>query len=186
MKSQAALIGTHLRKALGHHHVTLEQLFSMMDADRSNSISVKEFLRGVHMAGIRGTTAGELEALFKSMDADGSHLISLEELRDAMAHTSQLGGPGKVTEAPRDPLLEELASIEATLSGIMAEVGHVGSEVDRFEKGMDRLVATERCGHRETTRIEVTSTPEVIQHIKEEVCSGRAPRGPLPPTLARR
>ena len=47
----------------------------------------------------------------------------------------------------------------------------------RFEAGMDRLVSTERCGHRETTRIEVTSTPAVIQHIKEEVCSGRGPRG---------
>jgi len=131
------------------------------------------------MAGIRGPgfTEGELEALFKSMDLDHSHLISLKELREAMSHTSQLGGPGELEAEAKDPFKEELAQMESTFATIMEEMEQVGSEVDRFEAGMDRLVATERCGHRETRRIEVTSTPAVIQHIKEAVCSGRAPRG---------
>lgn len=43
-----------LRRALYRRHVTTGQLFSMMDEDRSDSITFKEFQRGVAMAGVGG------------------------------------------------------------------------------------------------------------------------------------
>lgn len=41
-----------LRKALHRRHITTGQLFSMMDADRSDTITFTEFKRGVAMAGV--------------------------------------------------------------------------------------------------------------------------------------
>ena len=47
-----------LRQALRRRHVTTGQLFSMMDADRSDHVSFGEFERGIGMAGVRMRPVG--------------------------------------------------------------------------------------------------------------------------------
>jgi len=60
-----------LRRELQRRHVTTGQLFSMMDQDRSDGISIGEFSRGVAMCGIRPVpNESEMRALFESFDLD--------------------------------------------------------------------------------------------------------------------
>ena len=75
-----------LRKRLKAKNVTAGQLFSMMDADRSNNITVEEFQRGLAMSGIRPLpSTPALEEMWSRLDIDRSRGISYDELSLALS-----------------------------------------------------------------------------------------------------
>ena len=76
---------TSLREELKRRHVSSGQLFSFMDADRSDRITFGEFERGIEMCGIRPTPSSmEMKMLFLSFDQDSDRSLSYREVLEAL------------------------------------------------------------------------------------------------------
>ena len=73
----------------------LQMQFSMMDADRSDSITYAEFERGVAMCGVRPVPRGEeLRALFESFDRNQDGTLSYREMLAAVEGDRVEAAPG--------------------------------------------------------------------------------------------
>jgi len=87
-----------LRKGLHRRHVVTGQLFSMMDGNRDDRITFKEFQRGVAMSGLRPVPVeSEMRSLFESFDVDDGHTVSYREMLNALG--DDIKGPDK--KSPR-------------------------------------------------------------------------------------
>jgi len=76
-----------LCRRLHARHITTGQLFTMMDADRSNRITYTEFCQGIAMSGVRPLpTDTAMHGLFQSFDIDKDGTISYAELVAALEH----------------------------------------------------------------------------------------------------
>ena len=74
-----------LRSRLRQHHITAGHLFSLMDTDRSSTISYTEFKRGLAMTGLRPMPREhELKALFGAFDSNSDVRISWREMCQAL------------------------------------------------------------------------------------------------------
>lgn len=98
-----------LKKKLKAKNVTAGQLFSMMDADRSNNITVEEFQRGLAMSGIRPLpSTPAIEEMWSQLDVDQSRGISYEELSTALHEglVVREKKPKRGRRAPRQPVID--------------------------------------------------------------------------------
>eukprot|EP00941_MAST-03F_sp_MAST-3F-sp1_P001679 g1679.t1 len=76
---------SRLRIRLRNRSISTGHLSSLMDADRNDVISKKEFQRGLAMTGIRPLPSdSEIEKLFCCFDSNSDGTISWQELRSAL------------------------------------------------------------------------------------------------------
>ena len=116
-----------MRKQLHRRHVVTGQLFSMMDRNRDDKISYKEFKRGVAMSGMRPVPVdSEMRALFDSFDQDDTQRISYKEMLAGLGAEAR-GGRGWDHDAARgvpkrrkDPLAHGLGRGEKAKAGIQS------------------------------------------------------------------
>ena len=79
-----------LRVELRRRGVTDGQLFSTMDDDRSDSIGVNEFDRGLGMVGLKLSLA-ESRRVFRAIDKDGGGTVTWQELSKVLEMPKQVG-----------------------------------------------------------------------------------------------
>jgi len=167
-----------LRHALNHRHITLGHLFTLMDADRTNSVSMREFVRGLELSGVRPVPSEEeMIALFNEADGDDNRLISYEELSHA------IHGPPPETPPPRLPRtpVEEAVSTEPRQhyqGGITPEAGRdmqlqqADARSIEFMKHYAKPLSSEPPIDSSTTRSHVEVGAHVerleLQHWKEQ------------------
>jgi len=70
---------------LAHLHFSTGRLFTLMDTNRSNTISFGEFKNGLALSGLRPfPTDKVLHQVFKSFDLDGNNSLTYRELEKAL------------------------------------------------------------------------------------------------------
>jgi len=80
-----------LRKSLHRRHVTTGQLFFMMDRDRDDKVTFKEFKHGVAMAGVRPIPSeAEMRAVFESFDVNDDNTLSYPEVIAALVSDAEM------------------------------------------------------------------------------------------------
>ena len=61
-----------------------------MDADKTNTVTAKEFLAGLALAGVRPLPSEpELRTIFKLIDSDANRTLSLGELEELLGSPSE-------------------------------------------------------------------------------------------------
>ena len=104
--------------------ITAGQLFSNMDADRSNSITSKEFQYGLKSVGIHLLDI-DVARVFKGIDANHNGRISIDELRVALFPRERVRVTPHRSEGPpsakrRAQALDALRS-KASIAGLKKE-----------------------------------------------------------------
>jgi Ca2+-binding EF-hand superfamily protein len=92
-------------------HVSTGQLFSYMDSDRSDTITLKEFEHGIAMSGVRPMpNAAQIQGLFESFDLNGDGSLSWHEviwrLEEEDTLSSEEGSAGEAEEEEEESVCQ--------------------------------------------------------------------------------
>jgi len=100
-----------LRRIMRRRHVSTGQLFSYMDSDRSDTITLKEFEHGIAMSGVRPMpNAAQIQGLFESFDLNGDGSLSWHEviwrLEEEDTLSSEEGSAGEAEEEEEESICQ--------------------------------------------------------------------------------
>jgi len=175
-----------LRAELNKRHVTRGQLFSLMDIDRSDTITWREFQRGIAMSGLRPIPPDQiLEGLFKSLDSHQNGHISYRELFDGLAPPKRAESPrilachkeGKKKEKEKDEVPKGFAYVskmkEKPKKALSQSAGHSRARVDRSKERDSRMGSSVGVQYPRRSSLLGSSLNHSLGHKTEEWLSAK-------------
>eukprot|EP00941_MAST-03F_sp_MAST-3F-sp1_P002277 g2277.t1 len=104
----------HLRQ----RKVSVGHLFSCMDADRSNAISLLEFQKGLQLVGLHFDTLAEVRKIFRAFDEDSNGQVTWQEMKRMLSRTGKeldMQSQQKVAEEAEKRLQRPMVSLLKSL-----------------------------------------------------------------------